>query len=425
MIHFTFLLISLVLSCSFLFAQPTINDFKDHPGLSGGFLATYPIPDTSKCITKESVPKGYVPFYISHYGRHGSRFLDSEWSYNHAIEILQNAKKQACLTDSGENLLKKLILAGNAINGRAGDLSSRGVREHKGIARRMYNAYPEVFTSSDDNPVYIDCRSTNVVRCVLSMSAFSESLKELEPKLHITRTSSVRDMSYLANDKGYQMCKNDTQAVGDSLRSTWLKPNRFFSNLISNPDFIKDEIKDPQVEMYRLFKIAVDLDCTDLQELSMYEFFTPEELWELWHYVNAYIYVKNGPSEAFGKYFMSDARPLLENIVNTAQQVIDGNLSLAASFRFGHDKNLIPLLYLTGVECARSVVSLEEVHNYWNLSEVSPMAANLQFIFFRNKKGNVLVRVLHNEKDASLPLPGGPFYSWKILKNYLLNNNTK
>lgn len=47
------------------------------------------------------------------------------------------------------------------------------------------------------------------------------------------------------------------------------------------------------------------------------------------------------------------------------------------------------------------------------------MGTNVQFIFFRNPEtGDVRVRVLHNERDANLPLAGGPYYPWKELKKY-------
>ena len=49
----------------------------------------------------------------------------------------------------------------------------------------------------------------------------------------------------------------------------------------------------------------------------------------------------------------------------------------------------------------------------------SPMASNLQLIFFRNKAGDCKVRVLRNEKDALLPLENGPFYDWPVLRTYL------
>lgn len=63
--------------------------------------------------------------------------------------------------------------------------------------------------------------------------------------------------------------------------------------------------------------------------------------------------------------------------------------------------------------------SLDDVAAAWNAYTVTPMGTNVQFIFFRNPEtGDVRVRVLHNERDANLPLAGGPYYPWKELKRY-------
>ena len=81
--------------------------------------------------------------------------------------------------------------------------------------------------------------------------------------------------------------------------------------------------------------------------------------------------------------------------------------------------NVIPLLALLGVEGASARVSTpEEAAEVWQVHRVSPMAANVQFIFFRNPAGDVLVRILHNERDARLPISGGPYYPWAELKEY-------
>ena len=43
----------------------------------GGVYYAYPITETKM----NQAPEGYEPFYISHYGRHGSRWLTSDNRY--------------------------------------------------------------------------------------------------------------------------------------------------------------------------------------------------------------------------------------------------------------------------------------------------------------------------------------------------------
>ncbi|MBR0084664.1 MAG: histidine-type phosphatase, partial [Bacteroidales bacterium] len=63
-----------------------------------------------------------------------------------------------------------------------------------------------------------------------------------------------------------------------------------------------------------------------------------------------------------------------------------------------------------------------EACSVWNSSILMPMAANLQLVFYRGGRGDVLVRVLFNEADWSIPALGeGPFYPWETLRSYLLS----
>lgn len=54
-------------------AQTPKRDFKRDIRLSASNLLAYPGPDNSRKMTP--APDSLKPFYISHYGRHGSRFL--------------------------------------------------------------------------------------------------------------------------------------------------------------------------------------------------------------------------------------------------------------------------------------------------------------------------------------------------------------
>ena len=92
----------------------------------------------------------------------------------------------------------------------------------------------------------------------------------------------------------------------------------------------------------------------------------------------------------------------------------------SASLRFGHDVYVIPLVALLGIDGASArVESVDDVASAWSVEKVSPMATNIQFVFFRNPAtDDVRVRVLFCERDARLPIPGGPYYPWAELKKY-------
>ena len=361
-------------------------------------------------------PKGYVPFYISHYGRHGSRWHTSEKIYAEPLGILRKADSAGVLTPKGRDLLAKVEVIAADARDRYGDLSPRGVAEHRGIAERMYKAYPEVFSTGDGRECYVQSRSTLVPRCILSMAAFNERLKELDPRIRMVRTASARDLSYLANGERDKDMDKAAREVADSAKRAWLHPERLLSALFTDE---APQVADPQRFMWDLFMLTSIAQDIDRPEWAFYDIFTPGELYALWESLNAYCYLTMGPSLRFGDPVVASARPLLRDFVETARRVIDGKEPLAASLRFGHDVYLTPLAALLQVEGASARVgSVDEVRSCWSIEKVSPMAGNVQFVFFRNAAGDVRVRVLYNERDARLPLDGGPYYEWEALKRY-------
>ena len=411
----TRLLALLLLAATCAAAQPTPAQLASRPELTASIYHSYEyLPGPAA-----PVPDGYEPFYISHYGRHGSRYHSKEEAYAEPLAALRKADKAGALTPKGREVLAKVeTLAADACK-RYGDLSPRGVQEHRGIAERMFAAYPGVFSTDGGRVCRIESRSTQVPRCILSMAAFNERLKELNPAIRTTRESSARYMPYMGNNKGLDAQRDRTLKTADSVRAARLIPDRLMKSLFSDPEFVKREVKKPRKLMEQLLLQAAIMQDVDYLGISLYDLFTGEEIYAAWEDENFRRYVMFGPSKRFGDPIIADAKPLLRNIVETAEEVIGGGKELAASLRFGHDVNVIPLLALLGVEGASARVSTpEEAAEVWQVHRVSPMAANVQFIFFRNPAGDVLVRILHNECDAGLPLGGGPYYRWETFRDY-------
>lgn len=397
-------------------AQTAREQIAAMPERAGGIYHSYEyLPGEAA-----PAPKGYEPFYISHYGRHGSRWHTSASIYESPLNILRKADQAGALTPKGRDLLARVEVIAADARDRYGDLSPRGVAEHRAIAERMYKAYPEVFSTKGGRECRIESRSTLVPRCILSMAAFNERLKELNPAMSMTRESSQRYIPYMSNGKGINSQREASGAVADSLRDALIHPQRLMASIFSDPAFVEREVKNPAKLMNQLLAQAAIMQDVDYLGISLYDLFTEEEIYAAWEAENFRRYVMFGPSKRFGDPIIADAKPLLRNIVETAERVIDGEEQLAASLRFGHDVNVIPLVALLGVKDASARVwTPEEAAEKWQIHRVSPMATNVQFIFFRNPKtGDVRVRVLHNERDADLPVDDGPYYSWETLRDY-------
>lgn len=105
---------------------------------------------------------------MSHYGRHGSRWLISDGNYSKPLATLKAAKEQGKLTPLGENTLETIEAIYATANKRLGDLTTVGERQHHGIGKRMVKNFPEIFKTKN---LKIDARSTTVNRCILSIIA--------------------------------------------------------------------------------------------------------------------------------------------------------------------------------------------------------------------------------------------------------------
>ena len=71
------------------------------PNKTGGVYFAYP----STKADNTPAPKGYRPFHISHYGRHGSRYLISENDYEWIASLMHRADEAGALTPLGRDLL--------------------------------------------------------------------------------------------------------------------------------------------------------------------------------------------------------------------------------------------------------------------------------------------------------------------------------
>lgn len=402
-----------------LYSQTTKEELRDNLNKTGGVYYAYPATKADN----SPAPKGYEPFYISHYGRHGSRYLISDQDYKKVLDLLAEGKIEGALTPLGDTLLVRLQRVWKDVELRGGDLTPLGVRQHKAIAERMATNYPEVFKDETK----ISARSTLVVRCVLSMSAFCEKLKEINPKLQIDRDASQADMYYLCyhspQSKAYTSDKGPWKEEYRKFEESHTKPDRLVQSVFSDKNFIKKCVN-PKEFMWALYWIAVDMQNIETQE-DFYLAFTPEELIDIWQCVNYGFYVRDASYAGNHGLPVGNAKNLLNNIIATADSVISKG-EPCATLRFGHDGNLIPLAAIMRIEnCYESTDDPDKFYQVFSDFKIAPMAGNIQMVFFRNKKNHadVIVKVLHNEKEVKLPIETAqwPYYNWSDVRNLFLS----
>ncbi|MDD2358688.1 MAG: hypothetical protein PHX13_12330 [Thiovulaceae bacterium] len=414
--HIKFLIFIIVLLISSANqAQSSKEEFLKDLKHSGGI---YQIYDYTK--TKSTpAPEGYKPFYISHYGRHGSRWIQTPLSYTAPLAILKEAHEAGKLSALGESLYGRLIIIADDAFGRYGDLSPLGVEEHKEIAGRMFTSFPEIFSTENGRKCFIYSRSTVVPRCIISMAANNERLKELNPKIEITREAYARN-SYLNNS--YSNVKKDSSTlIINNFLKKHLDVNKIINRIFSDTVYTKSHLTNPISFVRDLNLINSDLLDVKHLNISMADVLSPDELFVLWQAANLNMYYTCGPSAINGKVAMDSSKLLLNDIIKCADIAIEkGNIS--ADLRFGHDTYIIPLLALMDVKGMNVIENNpEKVYQVWSDFKVSPMGANLQIVFFRNKKSrDVIVKILHNEKEIEIPVKTdiAPFYHWKDVQEY-------
>ena len=228
------------------------EDFKANPKLSANNYQAYPV-DGFPAITP--APAGYAPFFINHYGRHGSRWLINDKKYSYPLQMLEKGERYGKLTRRGQEVLDTLRLVYEASHGRLGELSDLGHEQHQGIARRMFQNFPQVFV--DGAPVI--ARSTVVIRCILSMQNEVDMLASLNPRLKISTDASQATMYYMNySDSVVKPLRQKMTPVRDELMKKWLKPKGMLKKLFNDQKFARDSVSDPYRMMLYLGRDAVD-----------------------------------------------------------------------------------------------------------------------------------------------------------------------
>ncbi len=400
-------------------AQPlTAEFFAENPDCAGGIYYTYRFtPEKST-----PVPKGYQPVYISHFGRHGSRWHASGSNYELPYELFRKAAKEDMLTDFGKEIYPTVKRLGEEARGRLGELSVQGANEHRGIAERMYAGYPMLFRGKN---VHVESRSTNVPRCILSMAAFNERLKELNPAIDIYRTTNDKWHDLLVPSKGRKYSLDEALKVSkagiDSVAGVFADDILY---KIFKPEYKStiDSERRKYVKLVRaLHYLSIIMQDTEGGD-RMNDIFTGEQRMKFWERVNVQRYAGFANSEEWGDGILYDGSVLMGEIVRDADDFL-ANGGRSAFLRFGHDVTVIAALAAMQVEgkCARTSYADPGLKEKWADFRISPMATNLQFIFYRNKTGEVIVKLLHNEKEYRLPIESdiAPYYRWVDLRKYM------
>ena len=202
--------------------------------------------------------------------------------------------------------------------------------------------------------------------------------------------------------------------VYKDFQASHIHPKRLLRSLLKDVS----RVSDPMAAASDLYYLATGMQDIP-SAVNFNDLFTPEELYGALQCVDTRMYYVN----VAGTIGPESVRPLLKDILDKADAAVSGASPATATLRFGHDSVLIRLLSLLGVrECAVRAADIDGYADAWVGWQVSPMAANLQMVFHRNRNGHVLVKLLLNERETAIPALGeGPYYDWNAFRAYAEN----
>lgn len=369
--------------------------------------------DASDLGVMSKAPKGYKPFYISHYGRHGSRTCWSADVYKTIHQVFTEANEKGLLTPAGEEFYKLYedFYVIPLIN--AGDLVPLGYEQHKTIAQWTYDQFPEVFKGNKKVRAVV----TSSQRSIVSMASFCVSLKGNSPRLDIYQESSHTGMTVAAPTSAPKQLRRYFKGQLDTLKAeSWesfatrkVDIDRVLSTFFTNPDFIDNYEGGKTWILDDIYSFIAGHH--NYSEPIFDKFISPDDMLAIWEVSNYYSYLCD-QTQRWGNI------PLLEDVISKADAAIS-DPSMAANLRFGHDYVAEAFLCLVNANnCGKTLERADDV-KYWFQSYNIPMATTILFVFYNNKKGDVIFKVIWNEHEATLPQltpVEGCYYRWSDFK---------
>ena len=357
-------------------------------------------------------PKGYKVFYLSHYGRHGARYAWQSDMYRRLHKVLGKAYDEGNLTDLGKDYRARFESLYPDVKHRTGDLSRKGWEQQQALAERMYKNFPQIF----GNDAYVMARTSTSTRCVMTMSAFCLGLKGLNPKLEIFENFGKfflpailpLDGSNHFREENYKITEVPFEENYDQYVERNIDYKPILARLFNDPDKALEPKEQWDFVSY-LYFFAAGMKSLDT-DLEFYDVFTPQERVALWKADNFQFYWYAWPTR-YG--YM----PIVKDIIAKADERIASGQK-GADLRFGHDYTILPLMMLLDLDgMGHEVTDPDDISSWCRTSQV-PMGANVHFVFYRNKDGNVIFKVLHNGHEATIGLDTDtwPYYSWDAFK---------
>ena len=393
--------------------QEVLSDWNKSSGLD----AVYDL--SPKELTP--APKGYEPVYISHYGRHGSRYAYTSKAYSVLLDMLREGAGKGNLTPKGVSLLSEMEAFWENARYQVGDLTPLGWEQHQGIARTMVQSFPTAFRKGSR----IDACSSPSVRSIISMSSCCSALSREAPGATVYAHQGMLDVQATRPNAGTNPFRYQGPETLFPYGET--SPQFFYRKLPGYKDVLARLFTDPAAALgkrdpydvfFNLYMLVAGMNSIPEEErLDLDGLLTREEFATLWETDNY---------ERFREYlpYRTPCSSIVDDMVVKADARLEKG-ERGADLRFGHDHVVMALLMILDLDGFGYYPPSPDDLTGWFHTFRSPMAANIQMVFYTPRKGRSgepLVKVLLNGEEArlgDLQTVRGPYYRWQDVRSYL------
>ncbi len=428
------LIFTLILSISGLscLAQPKV--VLGDPFKSSGLDNIYDF-DAQICT---AAPKGYEAFYISHYGRHGSRYPYTATVATALLDMLHEAGEKENLSEYGSGLMARLELFMEKAGNHIGELTDLGRQQQYRLAGEMAERYPQAFRKG----AVVTAQASSSPRSILSMASFCTALARKYPSIRIDQFQGFAETQATAPNMGRNPLRIKGPGLGNPYRES---PAEFMQRRF--PEFTETVLgkmfrdpyaalgdRDVQYLMDHIYMLIGGMNSLpDGVRMDFSDIATPETLARMWELDNyqrfcEYIVYTASCCSVFKDIIeRADARlALLDSAAGKLEGRAEGRAE-GADLRFGHDHVLMSLLMIADIDSFGELPENPDELGHVFQTFRSPMAANLHFVFYRpkNGRGPILTGLSLNgqparlsalDKELGISPDESAFYRWDDVK---------
>ena len=214
-------------------------------------------------------------------------FSSGAWQSD-IYELMNNTFTEAAeagnLTEYGLDYKRRFDSLYPEVRYRVGDLSRKGWKQQEKLAERMYKNFPKVFPDGAE----VRAWTSTSTRCVMTMSAFCQGLKGMNPKIDLFENfGKVFLPAILPQDGSNPFRDKNFEQTPVKIPETWAQyidrtvdSKAILGRLFKDVDAAVKPDKQWNLVSYLWFfaqgmnSLDTDLDFNDL--------FTPQELIDLW-----------------------------------------------------------------------------------------------------------------------------------------------